>query len=60
MGGGGFPTKAASQLVRLGRWYSTLPTSNVASERVFGVVRRGFHFNVDVALNVEIALKATP
>ena len=34
-----FPTKAASQLVRLGRWYATLPTSNVASERVFGVVR---------------------
>ena len=32
-------TKAASQLVRLGRWYATLPTSNVASERVFGVVR---------------------
>ena len=28
-----------SQLVRLGRWYATLPTSNVASERVFGVVR---------------------
>ena len=36
---GWFPTKAASQLVRLGRWYATLPTSNVASERVFGVVR---------------------
>ena len=31
--------QAASQLVRLGRWYATLPTSNVASERVFGVVR---------------------
>jgi hypothetical protein len=34
-----FPAKAASQLVRLGRWYATLPTSNVASERVFGVLR---------------------
>jgi len=33
------PSLAASQLVRLGRWYATLPTSNVASERVFGVVR---------------------
>ena len=29
----------SGQLVRLGRWYATLPTSNVASERVFGVVR---------------------
>jgi len=36
---GWFPTRAASQLVRLGRWYATLPTSNVASERAFGVVR---------------------
>jgi hypothetical protein len=36
---GWFPSGASSQLVRLGRWYATLPTSNVASERVFGVVR---------------------
>jgi hypothetical protein len=36
---GWFPAKAASQLVRLGRWYATVPTSNVASERAFGVVR---------------------
>ncbi len=34
----GFPPRL-SQLVRLGRWYATLPTSNVASERAFGVLR---------------------
>ena len=36
---GWFPAKALAQLVRLGRWYSTMPTSNVASERAFGVLR---------------------
>jgi hypothetical protein len=34
-----FPAKSLAQLPTLGRWYSTMPTSNVASERVFGVVR---------------------
>jgi hypothetical protein len=30
---------ASEQLPQLGRWYATMPTSNVASERVFGCLR---------------------
>jgi len=34
---GWFP--GGGQLPELGRWYATMPTSNVASERAFGIVR---------------------